>query len=261
MGKKSGIPIKNKQDIEKMRLAGKLAAELLVMIEPKVIPGVSTLELNDIIHEYTTARGALSAPLNYRGFPKSCCTSINNVVCHGIPSSKDILKEGDIVNIDVTVKLAGYHGDTSKTFFVGAVDPNIKSFVERVEEAMYVGIKCVRPNQYFSEIGNRIHRFLKPFNHGIVRALGGHGIGKNFHEDPFITHHKTGQRGERMKPGMIFTVEPMINLSANYDVFIDANDKWTVFTKDNSLSAQFEHTVLVTDDGVEILTDRTGIKI
>jgi methionyl aminopeptidase len=261
MGRKSGIPIKNQQDIEKMRLAGQLAAELLVMIEPKVVSGISTLEINDIIHEYTVARGALSAPLNYRGFPKSCCTSVNNVVCHGIPSAKEVLKGGDIINIDVTVKRDGYHGDTSKTFFVGEVDPKIISFVERVEEAMYLAIKCVRPNQYFSEIGNRIHRFLKPFNHGIVRALGGHGIGKSFHEDPFITHHKTNQRGEKMKAGMTFTVEPMVNLSANYDVFIDAKDKWTVFTKDSSLSAQFEHTVLVTETGVEILTDRTRIKI
>lgn len=261
MGNRTKIPIKSAEEIEKMKNAGKLAAELLVMIEPYVVPGVSTLALNDRIHAYTEKHGALSAPLNYKGFPKSCCTSINNVVCHGIPSATDILKDGDIINIDVTVKLEGYHGDTSKTFFVGNVSHEIQEFVSRVEEAMYIGIKCVRPNQYFSEIGNRIHRFIKPYNYGIVRALGGHGIGKNFHEEPFVTHHKTGQRGEKMKPGMIFTVEPMINASANYDVYIDAEDKWTVFTKDQAISAQFEHTVLVTDTGVEILTDRSKIKI
>ncbi|MBK6605542.1 MAG: type I methionyl aminopeptidase [Leptospiraceae bacterium] len=247
------VHIKNKAEIEKMRAAGKLAAELLQYIESFVKPGVNTQELNDLCHEYTLKRGATSAPLNYKGFPKSICTSINDVVCHGIPKTTDVLKDGDIINIDVTPILNGYHGDTSKTFLVGKVKPEIKKLVTDTEKAMWIGIEQVRPGNRVNDISNAIDEFLTTHGYGIVRDLMGHGIGKKFHEDPQIPHFKQTRLLTKLEEGMTFTIEPMVNLGA-YNVVVSKSDKWTVRTKDGKWSAQFEHTVLVTHRGYEILT-------
>ena len=239
-----------------MRAAGKFAAQLLKYIEQFVKPGVSTLELNDLCHEYTVKRGAKSAPLNYKGsYPKSICTSINNVVCHGIPNKNDVLKDGDIINIDVTPIVNGYHGDTSRTFMIGNVAPEIEQLVKDTEKAMWVGIQKVKPGNRISDIANAIDDFLTATgrNYGIVRDLMGHGVGKNFHEDPQVPHFRQKAKLAKIVPGMTFTIEPMVNLGS-YEVTFDKKDKWTVRTKDHKWSAQFEHTILVTDDGYEVLT-------
>ncbi len=248
------IKIKNSIEIEKMRKAGKLAAQLLDHLEPYVKEGTSTIYLNDLAAVYTRMNGALSAPLNYRGFPKSICTSINNVVCHGIPSEKDILRNGNIVNIDVTVILDGYHGDSSRTYCVGEVDSKIRDFVERTEKAMYKGIQAVKSGSYLYEVGKAIEKYIHPFGYSIVHDYTGHGIGEKFHEDPQVFHHFTKANKIRLRPGMTFTVEPMINMSKSFNVKTSRDDGWTVTTADGSLSAQFEHTVLVREGGVEILT-------
>lgn len=250
-----GVSIKSKNEIEKMRAAGKLAAQVLDFIEPYVKPGISTLELNDLCDAYTIKNGAVSAPLNYKGFPKSICSSINNVVCHGIPKAKDILKDQDIVNLDITVILDGYHGDTSKTFMVGENHPQeIIDLVNRTHQAMMLGIEAAKPSGFIGDIGAAIEDFIAPFGYGIVRDLTGHGIGIQFHEEPQIIHYKTGYRGAKIKPGMTFTVEPMINLGGDWRVVFDPHDHWTVRTRDGQFSAQFEHTILITEDGNEILT-------
>ncbi|MCB1177984.1 MAG: type I methionyl aminopeptidase [Leptospiraceae bacterium] len=248
------IYIKNKTEIEKMRKAGKLAAELLIYIEQFIKPGVSTQEINDICHEFTIKKGAKSAPLNYKGFPKSVCTSVNDVVCHGIPRKDEVLKEGDIINVDVTPILDGYHGDTSKTFRVGKIsDPKIEQLIVDTEKSMWIGIEQVKPGNRVNDIANAIDDFLTPRGYGIVRDLMGHGIGKKFHEDPQIPHFKQTRLLSKLEPGMIFTIEPMVNLGT-YEVVVSKKDKWTVRTRDNKWSAQFEHTILVTDSGYEVLT-------
>ncbi|MCX7998453.1 MAG: type I methionyl aminopeptidase [Leptospiraceae bacterium] len=248
------IFVKNKTEIEKMRRAGKFAAELLLFIEPFVKPGVSTQELNDLCHEYTIKHGAKSAPLNYKGFPKAICTSINDVVCHGIPSKNDILKAGDIINIDVTPIVDGYHGDTSKTFIVGGkTSPEVEQLVKDTERAMWIGIEQVKPGNRVNDIANAIDDFLTPKGYGIVRDLMGHGIGRSFHEDPQIPHFRQNKLLAKLEPGMTFTIEPMVNLGT-YQVVVSKKDKWTVRTKDGKWSAQFEHTVLVTERGYEVLT-------
>lgn len=248
----NNIIIKSKEDIQGMRKACKMGAQLLDYLTPFVKPGVSTLELNNLAEAWTRERGAVSAPLGYNGFTGSICTSINDVVCHGIPSAEDILQEGDIVNIDVTPKLNGYHGDTSRTFMVGTVPEEVALLVARTKTAMERGIAAVKPGGYFSDIGKAIERYVEKFDYGIITDFGGHGVGKIFHEDPFIAHFDTGSRGPMIKPGMIFTVEPMITLGGD-DCYIE-EDGWTARTEDGSLTAQFEHTVLVTEKGVEILT-------
>jgi len=248
------IYIKNKYDIKMMRKAGKLAAKLLKHIESFIKEGVSTLYLNDLCEEFTKKHGAISAPLNYNGFPKSICTSINNVVCHGIPSEKEILKDGDILNIDVTVKLDGYYGDTSKTYLIGNVDEEAKYLVRRTENAMYRGIKAVKPGKSLYEVGNAIEKYISKFGYSIVRDFVGHGIGKSFHEDPQVLHYYSLRNKIRLQEGMIFTIEPMINMGKSYEVKVSSENGWTVTTEDGSLSAQFEHTVLVTSKGAEILT-------
>lgn len=247
------IHYKSKFEIERMRDAGKLAAEVLYETGIRAKAGISTLELNDFAHQYTIKKGGESAPLNYKGFPKSICTSINDVVCHGIPKKEEILKDGDIINIDITVKYKGYHGDTSKTFLIGNVSENTRKLVEITEKAMWIGIETVKPNVRINEIGARIEEFVTQFGYSVVRELAGHGIGKNFHEDPIIPHYKNNEVRILMKPGMTFTIEPMINEGV-YDVVIDKKDKWTVRTADGKLSAQFEHTILVTEEGYEVLT-------
>ena len=247
------IHIKNRAEITRMREAGKLAAEVLQETAERVRAGVSTLELNDFAHKFTTRKGAESAPLNYKGFPKSICTSVNNVVCHGIPKKEEVLTDGDILNIDITVILNGYHGDTSRMVSVGEITPEARQLVEDTEKSMYIGIETIRPGGRISDIGQNIDDYLTPRGYGIVRDLTGHGIGRKFHEDPSIPHYKQSRIRNQMKVGMTFTVEPMVN-QGEWRVVFDQQDGWTVRTADGSLSAQFEHTCLVTDEGYEILT-------
>lgn len=248
------ILIKTADEIEKMRIAGKLAAEVLEMIAPHVVAGVSTNELDQICHDYIVdVQHAIPAPLNYRGFPKSICTSINQQICHGIPSEKK-LKNGDIVNIDITVIKDGYHGDTSKMFCIGNVAPHAKRLVEVTREAMFLGIEQVKPGATLGDIGHAIQKHAESNRYSIVREFCGHGIGKNFHEEPHVMHFGKPGQGEILKPGMIFTIEPMINLGKRHMKIL--KDGWTAVTKDRSLSAQWEHTILVTDSGHEILTLR-----
>lgn len=236
-----------------MRKAGAFAARLLNHLAPFVQIGVTTLELNDIAEDFTKKNGHRSAPLGYKGFPKSICSSINNVVCHGIPKKEDVLREGDIINLDVSPVVDGYIGDTSRTFLLGTPDPLIQKLVEDTEKAMRIGIEQVKPGNRVDEIGNAIDDFLTPMGYGIVRDLMGHGVGRNFHEEPQVPHFRMHRKLAKIEPGMIFTVEPMVNLGT-WEVNFDKQDKWTVRTKDGKWSAQFEHTVLVTDKGYEILT-------
>ncbi|MFO7896284.1 MAG: type I methionyl aminopeptidase [Candidatus Cloacimonadales bacterium] len=248
------IVIKNEQEIEKMRAAGKLAAQLLDFLEPQVRAGNSTAHLDRLAEKFTVEQGAISAPLNYHGFPKSICTSINNVVCHGIPSEQDILQDGDIVNIDVTVILDKYHGDSSRTYLIGQVDPEIAKLVERTRQALEIGIAQIQPGGKLNAVGRAIENYIKPFGYAIVDAYCGHGIGRSFHEAPHVLHTYSLENNIELQPGMTFTVEPMINLGKSSEVKTSAEDGWTVTTADGSVSAQFEHTVLVTETGVEILT-------
>jgi methionyl aminopeptidase len=248
------IIIKTESEIEKMRVAGKLASEVLEMIEPHVVVGVTTDELNELCHDYiVNMQNCIPAPLNYRGFPKSICTSINQTVCHGIPSSKK-LKSGDIINIDITVIKDRYHGDTSKMFCVGEVSPHAKRLVKITQEAMYLGIKQVRAGATLGDIGHAIQIFAESNRYSVVREFCGHGIGKNFHEDPHVLHFGKAGEGEVLEAGMIITIEPMLNLGKRHVKVL--SDGWTAVTKDHSLSAQWEHTVLVTEQGYEILTLR-----
>jgi methionyl aminopeptidase len=248
------IILKTPAEIEKMRVAGRLAAEVLEMIEPYVVPGVTTEELDRICHDYiVNTQQAIPAPLNYKGFPKSICTSVNHQVCHGIPGPKK-LKNGDIVNIDITVIKDGYHGDTSKMFLVGEAAIRAKRLVRLTQECMYLGIRQVRPGAHLGDIGHAIQRHAESHGCSVVQEFCGHGIGRGFHEEPQVLHYGKPGEGARLQAGMIFTVEPMINLGKRYVKILP--DGWTAVTKDHSLSAQWEHTVLVTSDGYEILTLR-----
>ena len=241
-----------------MRNACQLAARLLDHLEPMVQPGVSTLELNDEAERWTQAHGAKSAPLGYPGgegvdpFPKSICTSVNEVVCHGIPDAKQILRDGDIINIDVTPILNGYHGDTSRTFLVGEVSPQAKRLVEVTQESMYRGIQAVKPGARIGDIGAAIQTYAEGEGFSVVRDFVGHGVHRIFHTEPQIPHYGTAGKGKKFSPGMVFTIEPMINVGS-YEVELLA-DGWTAITKDRALTAQFEHTVVVTKEGVDILT-------
>ncbi len=248
------ITIKNQSEINKMRIAGKLAAEVLEMIEPFVIPGVTTNKLDQICHDFiVNDQQAIPAPLNYRGFPKSICTSVNQTICHGIPSDKK-LKKGDIVNVDITVIKEGYHGDTSKMFCVGQVSPFAKRLIDITQESLFLGIEQVKPGATLGDIGHAIQNHAESNRYSIVREFCGHGIGKNFHEDPHVMHFgKTGE-GEVLQENMVFTIEPMLNIGKRHMKVL--KDGWTAVTKDRSLSAQWEHTILVTETGHEILTLR-----
>lgn len=250
-----GINIKSQEEIEKMRIAGQLAADVLEMIEPHVKAGITTDELNTICAEYTEkVQGAISAPLNYHGFPKSICTSVNHVVCHGIPNDI-VLKDGDIINIDITVIKDGFHGDTSKMFYIGDVTPEENRLCRITQEALYIGIKKVKSGVAFGEIGTAIQKFIKKSGrYSIVKEYCGHGIGQVFHEEPQIVHYKNNDK-EKMEEGMCFTIEPMINLG-RANTILDKEDNWTVYTIDGKKSAQFEHTLVVTKTGCEILTLR-----
>lgn len=248
------IIIKTESEIEKMRIAGKLAAEVLEMIAPYVVPGVTTDQLDKICHDYIVdVQKAIPAPLNYHGFPKSICTSINQQVCHGIPSEKK-LKSGDIVNIDITVIKDEYHGDTSKMFCVGDVSPHAKRLVKITQEAMLLGIEQVKHGATLGDIGHAIQKYAEGNRYSVVREFCGHGIGKKFHEEPQVLHYGKAGEGEALEAGMILTIEPMLNLGKRHVKVLA--DGWTAVTKDRSLSAQWEHTILVTQDGYEILTLR-----
>ncbi|MCL2065087.1 MAG: type I methionyl aminopeptidase [Candidatus Cloacimonetes bacterium] len=248
------IIIKNKEQIEGIKKACILAKECLFELEKKLFIGQNTEKINSIAHKFMTKNKGIPATLNYNGFPKSLCTSINHVVCHGIPSKKDVLKNGDIINLDVTVILNGYFGDTSKTFIIGEVSEDVKLFVERAERAMYKGIKMLKPGILLSQMGKTIESYALKFGYSVVKDYGGHGTGLSFHEDPHVCNFYSRTNNILLKEGMIFTVEPMINKSKNYQVETSTIDNWTVTTKDKSLSAQFEHTVLITRDSHEILT-------
>lgn len=248
------ITIKSKREQDLMRETSKLAKSVLEYIEPFIKVGVSTLELNNLCHNYIIERDAYPAPLNYHGFPKSVCTSLNDVICHGIPTGKDIIKNGDLLNIDVTTKLKGFHGDTNKSYLVGEVPSEIRKLVNVTYQCMMEGIKQVRPGGFIGDIGHSIEEIAKDHNYGVVEEYCGHGIGREFHEDPQVVHVGHRGTGDEIKPGMTFTIEPMINLGERYCKLL--NDGWTVKTADGKISAQFEHTILVTHDGYEILTLR-----
>jgi len=246
------ITLLSSREIEQMRNAGQMAAELLAYLEPLVKPGVTTLEINDAAEEWTQKRGAKSAPLGYHGFPKSLCTSVNEVVCHGIPNAKQVLKDGDIINIDVTPILDGFHGDTSRTYFVGTPSPVAKRLVEVTEECLMRGIAQVRPGARIGDIGAAIQEYAESEGFSVVRDFVGHGVGRIFHTAPQVPHYGKVGKGKRLRRGMVFTIEPMLN-EGTWEVEVQ-DDGWTALTKDRKLSAQFEHTLAVTDDGVDILT-------
>lgn len=249
-----GVTIKTAEEIEKMRVAGKLAADVLTMIEPHVVAGVTTDELNTICHDYiVNEQKAIPAPLNYHGFPKSICTSVNHVICHGIPGDKK-LKDGDIINIDITVIKEGYHGDTSKMFHVGKTSILAQRLSRVAHECMLIGIDMVKPGIKLGDIGHAIQQHAENEHFSVVREYCGHGIGQVFHEEPQVLHYGLPDTGMTLQAGMTFTIEPMIN--AGKRQVRQLPDGWTVVTKDRSLSAQWEHTILVTDDGYEILTLR-----
>jgi methionyl aminopeptidase len=253
--KNINIKIKTEAEIEKMAVAGKLAAEVLEMIEEYVVAGVSTATLNNICHQYITEQQhAIPAPLNYRGFPKSICTSINHVICHGIPSTDKILKKGDIINIDITVIKDGWHGDTSKMFYIGEPSIIAKRLVTTTQEALYNAIAKVKPGNTLNDIAREIEKVAKRERFSIVREYCGHGIGKIFHEDPQVLHYVCNENEIELKPGMVFTIEPMLNEGSRYNSLLA--DNWTVITKDRKLSAQWEHTIAVTNYGYKILTKR-----
>ena len=250
------VTIKNSEEIQKMRVAGRLAAEVLEMIAPHVQPGVTTNELNDICHRYIMeVQQAIPAPLNYHGFPKSICTSVNHVVCHGIPNDKK-LKPGDIINIDVTVIKDGFHGDTSQMFIVGEAPPFAQRFINVTQECLYLAIRMVKPGVHLGDIGAAIQAHAEKNRFSVVREYCGHGIGRVFHEDPQVLHYGKPGAGIVLEPGMTFTIEPMINAGQRHVRLLA--DQWTVITKDHKLSAQWEHTLAVTETGYEVLTLRRG---
>ena len=249
------VTIKTPEDIAKMRVAGRLAAEVLEMIDEHVKPGVTTEHLNQLCHDYiVNVQQAIPAPLNYKGFPKSICTSVNHVVCHGIPTEQKVLKDGDIINIDVTVIKDGYHGDTSKMWAVGTPKPGTERLIQITQECMYKGIELVKPGARLGDIGHVIQQHAEKHRFSVVRDYCGHGIGQVFHEEPQVMHYGKAGTGLELKEGMIFTIEPMINQGKYHTKLLP--DEWTAVTKDRKLSAQWEHTILVTADGHEVLTKR-----
>jgi methionyl aminopeptidase len=257
------IQLKSTEEIEKMRVAGRLAAEVLDFIAPRVAPGITTGDLDQLCHDYmVNVQGTVPAPLNYapagyKPFPKSICTSVNHQVCHGIPGDR-VLKGVDVVNIDVTVIKDGFHGDTSRMFFAGEASIQARRLCEVTFECMWLGIKAVRPGGYLGDVGAAIQRHAEANGYSIVREFCGHGVGRRFHEEPQVLHYGRPGTGARLEPGMIFTIEPMVN--AGRAAIRELADGWTIVTKDHSLSAQWEHTVLVTAGGYEVLTLSTGTR-
>ena len=249
------VTLKTPEQIAQMRVAGRLAGEVLDMIGPHVVPGVSTEELDRICHSYiVNEQKAIPAPLGYKGFPKSICTSVNHVVCHGIPSEKKILKKGDIVNIDITVIKDGWHGDTSKMFIVGEANPMARRLIEVTRECMVKAIRMVKPGVRLGDLGHAIQQLAEAERFSVVREYCGHGIGEIFHEEPQVLHYGKPGTGLELKAGMVFTIEPMINAGKAATKLLP--DGWTAVTKDHKLSAQWEHTIAVTETGFEVLTLR-----
>lgn len=247
------VQVKTAREIAIMREAGRLTAETLVAVADLIKPGVTTEEINTFVHEDTLKRGCKPAPLNYLGFPKSVCTSVNEVICHGIPGPRR-LEDGDIINVDVTHIYQGFHGDTSATFYVGTPSESAKKITEIARRCLDLGIAEVKPGARLGDIGAAIQEFAEGLGCSVVTDFVGHGIGRKFHEEPKVLHTGTRGRGVRLKPGMTFTIEPMINLGVPDVEILD--DEWTAITADGQLSAQFEHTLVVTDSGCEVLTTR-----
>lgn len=245
--------VKNQAEIEAIKESGKINTGVLDEVAKNIKAGMSTADIDNIVYEYTVSHGATPAPLGYGGFPKSVCTSINNEVCHGIPNENIILKEGDIINVDVSTIKDGYFSDASRMFKIGKVSEAADRITDVAKECLEAGIKAVKPWGHFGDVGAAVQEVAEKNGYSVVRAFGGHGIGLEFHEDPFVAH--VGKKGEGivLVPGMIFTIEPMIN-EGEYDVYVDDENEWTVYTADDSLSAQWEHQILVTEDGIEIIT-------
>ena len=251
------LTLKSPSDIECMRVAGRLAAEVLQVVAPHVKPGVSTAELDRICHDHiVNVQKAVPANVGYKGFPATVCTSVNNVICHGIPSESKILKDGDILNIDVTVIKDGWHGDTSRMFIVGKPSVKAQRLVDVTRQALFEGIRAVRPGATLGDVGHAIQKHVEAERFSVVREYCGHGIGQIYHDDPQVLHYGQPGTGLRLEEGMTFTIEPMVNEGQRHTKLL--NDGWTVVTRDKSLSAQWEHTVAVTADGVEILTRIPG---
>ncbi len=251
------IDIKSPKEIEAMRVVGRMAAETLLLVGESIRPGMATRDIDKVVHEDTVRRGAYPAPLNYKGFPKSVCTSVNDVVCHGIPGD-EVLKDGDIVNVDVTSFYKGFYGDTSATFYIGKPSADARRVTEAARRGLELGIAEVAEGKRLGDIGAAIQEYAEAQGLSVVRDFVGHGIGRKFHEDPQVKHYGKRGTGERLRAGMIFTIEPMVNVG-RFEIEVDEKDKWTARTADGSLSAQFEHTILVTKDGFEILTARPSV--
>lgn len=245
--------IKTQAQLEGIRKAGRLNTEILDMVAENIKEGMSTEEINTLVHNYTIAHGAIPAPLNYQGFPKSCCTSVNDVICHGIPDKNEILQNGDIINVDVTTILDGYYADASRMFLIGEVSEDAKELVRVTKESVDLALKEVKPWGFLGDIGEVVSKHIYAHGYTVLRDIGGHGVGNDFHEDPYVCH--IGKRGTGMLlvPGMVFTIEPMVNMGEE-DFFQDEENGWTIYTEDGSLSAQWEYTVAVTEDGAEIIT-------
>lgn len=249
------ISLKSKNDIEKMKIAGNHAAKVLEYLEDFVQVGISTEEIDNLAYKYITEElKCIPANVGYNDYPKTLCTSINDVICHGIPSDKEILKDGDIVNIDITVIVDGWHGDTSKMFLIGKSQPHVKRLVDITRECMFKGIEVCKPGAFTGDIGYAIQTHAEKNHYSVVKNYCGHGIGKIYHEDPQITHFGNKGEGIKLEEGMVFTIEPMINLGSHKTKLL--KDGWTVVTEDGKLSAQWEHTIAITEDGYEILTLR-----
>jgi methionyl aminopeptidase len=243
--------IKTPQQIDGIRKSGAITKAILDMVGERIKAGVTTEEINKWVHEYTIEHGGIPATLNYKGYPKSTCTSINNVICHGIPDENTVVKDGDIINVDVTTILDGYYADASRMYMIGEVPENAAKLVQVAKECMDIGIAAVKPYGGLHAVGNAVEAHAKKNGYSVVRALGGHGVGIKFHEDPHVDHFAKLGKGMLLVPGMVFTVEPMINEGTYECDFLD--DGWTVLTKDGKLSAQWEHTIVVTESGIEVL--------
>lgn len=245
--------IKTPEQIEGIRRSGAVNTGVLDLVEQEIHAGMTTADIDKLVYNYTVSHGAIPAPLNYEGFPKSVCTSVNEVVCHGIPSEFEVLQEGDIINVDVSTILDGYYSDASRMFIIGQTTPEKEKLVRVTKECLEIGAQAARPWGFLGEVGKAIEHHAKRNGFSVVRDLCGHGVGLEFHEDPEVNHYNTHERGMLLVPGMVFTIEPMINMGT-WRVFIDEEDGWTVVTEDELPSAQWEHTFLVTEEGLEVLT-------
>ena len=244
--------LKSEEDIKWIKEAAKINNACLDEVERLIKPGMSTEDINKIVHEKTIEMGGIPAPLNYEGFPKSCCTSINDAVCHGIPSKNDILKSGDIINVDCTTIYHGHYADASRMFLIGNVDESAKDLVKTTKEALDLAVKELKPYSRLRDIGATIEHFVKQRGYSVVHEIGGHGVGNDFHEDPFVYHYGKKGTGMVLFPGMVITIEPMVNEGSRH-VFLDSSNDWTIYTDDGGWSAQWEYTILIKEDGVEIL--------